>query len=232
MSYAFSFIFLNKEEILLYIFTILFTILFILGSYFSREVERKEIYILLGIFYLLLGFVLFKNIFNIYLTFSIFFILKYFKYEHSFLSSILYFIIIYFIVLYNPILVSPLKDAIYQSVEKTITSNLKNLMMGAQYQLSNIYMSGYYEAENILYNNNDLEGLSILLKNQDNVNQTFIQYSTQSIDEYINYYNETIEKYVDNIVNSMFPEFSLILSIAFFEIFAIFMNINKKTEGL
>ena len=64
-----------------------FLITFYLGTYFSREIENKIFYLIIGIIYYIIGLLLFNNFINIYLTISMFFIFKIIKIEYSFFCN-------------------------------------------------------------------------------------------------------------------------------------------------
>lgn len=232
MYFFFSLIFLNIQEIIFYAILIGFIFSFLLGTYFSRNIKNNKIYIIIGIIYYIIGLILSRNFFNPQLTFSAFFLLKYLNKSYSTIFNLLYFILIFLIVIMNPLFLFPIRNLIYQNIQNVFSSNLQSILTGSEYQLDNIYMGGYIEAENILYQYKDLQGVNILLVNQNNVNSTFINESKELIQSYLNYYNSTISNYSINIIDSMYPELSFILSIVFLELFIIFININKKIEDL
>jgi hypothetical protein len=217
-----------------------FLITFYLGTYFSIEIENKAFYLIIGIIYYIVGLLFFNNFINIYITISLFFIFKIIEKEYSFFAMIIYFLSILLIVLKSPIFINIVKNTfinivnqfIHNKLESLYISNINNLYQMYEYQLLNTYISGYETAINILENEGDTTGAYILYNNLTYVNQTFFNSLNSTINEYLNQYNQTINYKLGNIIDDFSLEIDISISIFFITLFGIFLEINKKVEGL
>jgi len=225
-----------------------FLITFYLGTYLSIEIENKDFYLIIGIIYYVTGLILFHNFINIYITISLFFIIKIIKKEYSFLAMLIYFLSILFVVLKNSIFINIAKNIftniadqfIYNKLESLYISNINNLYQIYEYNLLNTYIGGYETAISILENNGDTNGAYILYNNLTYVNQTFLNSLNSTINEYLNQYtnyeneyiNQTINYKLENIINNFSFEINISISIFFITLFRIFLEINKKVEDL
>jgi len=209
-----------------------FLITFYLGTYFSREIKNKAFYLIIGIIFYSIGLLLFKNFINIYITISLFFIFKIIKAEYSFIGMIIYFLSILFIVLNNSIFINIVNQFIHNKLESLYISNIKDLYQIYEYQLLNTYIGGYETAISILENEGDINGVYILYNNLSYVNQTFLNSLNSTINEYLNQYNQTINYKLENIINSFSFEINISIALFFITLFGIFLEINKRVEGL
>jgi len=209
-----------------------FLITFYLGTYFSREIKNKTFYLIIGIIFYSTGLLLFKNFINIYITISLFFIFKIIKTEYSFFAIIIYFLSILFIVLNNSIFINIVNQFIHNKLESLYISNIKDLYQIYEYQLLNTYIGGYETAISILENEGDINGVYILYNNLSYVNQTFLNSLNSTINEYLNQYNQTINYKLENIINSFSFEINISIALFFTTLFGIFLEINKRIEGL
>jgi len=209
-----------------------FLITFYLGTYFSREIKNKAFYLIIGIIFYSIGLLLFKNFINIYITISLFFIFKIIKTEYSFIGMIIYFLSILFIVLNNSIFINIVNQFIHNKLESLYISNIKDLYQIYEYQLLNTYIGGYETAISILENEGDINGVYILYNNLSYVNQTFLNSLNTTINEYLNQYNQTINYKLENIINSFSFEINISIALFFTTLFGIFLEINKRIEGL
>jgi len=209
-----------------------FLITFYLGTYFSREIKNKAFYLIIGIIFYSIGLLLFKNFINIYITISLFFIFKIIKAEYSFIGMIIYFLSILFIVLNNSIFINIVNQFIHNKLESLYISNIKDLYQIYEYQLLNTYIGGYETAISILENEGDINGVYILYNNLSYVNQTFLNSLNTTINEYLNQYNQTINYKLENIINSFSFEINISIALFFTTLFGIFLEINKRIEGL
>jgi len=209
-----------------------FLITFYLGTYFSREIENKAFYLIIGIIYYVIGLLLFKNFINIYITISLFFIFKIIKIEYSIFAMLIYFLSILFLVLNNSVFINIVNQFMHNKLESLYTSNINDLYQMYEYQLLNTYISGYETAMNILENEGDTNGAYILYNNLTYVNQTFLNNLNSTINEYLNQYNQTINYKLENIINSFSLEINISIALFFITIFGIFLDINKRVEGL
>ncbi|MFP3290094.1 MAG: hypothetical protein RXN31_02680 [Candidatus Nanopusillus acidilobi] len=220
---------------LLFILSIIllsFLITFYLGTYFSREIENKAFYLIIGIIYYVIGLLLFKNFINIYITISLFFIFKIIKIEYSIFAMLIYFLSILFIVLNNSVFINIVNQFMHNKLESLYTSNINDLYQMYEYQLLNIYISGYETAMSILENEGDINGVYILYNNLTYVNQTFLNNLNSTLNEYLNEYNQTINYKLENIIDSFSLEINISIALFFITIFGIFLEINKRVEGL
>jgi hypothetical protein len=209
-----------------------FLITFYLGTYFSREIENKAFYLIIGIIYYITGLILFHNFVNIYITISLFFILKIIEKEYSFFAMIIYFLSILFVVLKNSIFINIVNQFMYNKLESIFISNINDLYQIYEYQLLNTYISGYETAIYILENKGDTNGAYILYNNLTYVNQTFLNSLNSTINEYLNQYNQTINYKLENIINNFSFEIDISIALFFITLFGIFLEINKRVEGL
>ena len=209
-----------------------FLITFYLGTYFSREIENKVFYLIIGIIYYVIGLLLFKNFINIYITISLFFIFKIIKMEYSIFAMLIYFLSILFIILKNSVFINIVNQFMNNKLESLYTSNINDLYQMYEYQLLNTYISGYETAMSILENEGDINGAYILYNNLTYVNQTFLNNLNSTINEYLNQYNQTINYKLKNIINSFSFEINISIALFFITIFGIFLDINKRVEGL
>ena len=209
-----------------------FLITFYLGTYFSREIENKAFYLIIGIIYYITGLILFHNFVNIYITISLFFILKIIEKEYSFFAMIIYFLSILFVVLKNSIFINIINQFIRNKLESLYISNINDLYQIYEYQLLNTYIGGYETAINILENEGDINGVYILYNNLTYVNQTFLNSLNSTINEYLNQYNQTINYKLENIINNFSFEIDISISLFFITLFGIFLEINKRVESL
>jgi len=209
-----------------------FLITFYLGTYFSREIENKVFYLIIGIIYYVIGLLLFKNFINIYITISLFFIFKIIKMEYSIFAMLIYFLSILFIILKNSVFINIVNQFMNNKLESLYTSNINDLYQMYEYQLLNTYISGYETAMSILENEGDINGAYILYNNLTYVNQTFLNNLNSTINEYLNQYNQTINYKLKNIINSFSFEINISIALFFITIFGIFLEINKRVEGL
>jgi len=175
---------------------------------------------------------LFKNFINIYITISLFFIFKIIKAEYSFIGMIIYFLSILFIVLNNSIFINIVNQFIHNKLESLYISNMKDIYQIYEYQLLNTYIGGYETAINILENEGDINGVYILYNNLTYVNQTFLNSLNSTINEYLNQFNQTINYKLENIINSFSFEINISITLFFITLFGIFLEINKRIEGL
>jgi hypothetical protein len=220
---------------LLFILSIIllsFLITFYLGTYFSREIENKAFYLIIGIIYYVIGLLLFKNFINIYITISLFFIFKIIKIEYSIFAMLIYFLSILFLVLNNSVFINIVNQFMHNKLESLYTSNINDLYQMYEYQLLNTYISGYETAMSILENEGDINGVYILYNNLTYVNQTFLNSLNSTLNEYLNQYNQTINYKLENIINSFSLEINISIALFFITIFGIFLEINKRVEGL
>jgi hypothetical protein len=220
---------------LLFILSIIllsFLITFYLGTYFSREIENKVFYLIIGIIYYVIGLILFKNFINIYITISLFFIFKIIKIEYSIFAMLIYFLSILFLVLNNSVFINIVNQFMHNKLESLYTSNINDLYQMYEYQLLNTYISGYETAMSILENEGDINGAYILYNNLTYVNQTFLNSLNSTLNEYLNQYNQTINYKLENIINSFSLEINISIALFFITIFGIFLEINKRVEGL
>jgi hypothetical protein len=220
---------------LLFILSIIllsFLITFYLGTYFSREIENKAFYLIIGIIYYVIGLILFKNFINIYITISLFFIFKIIKIEYSIFAMLIYFLSILFLVLNNSVFINIVNQFMHNKLESLYTSNINDLYQMYEYQLLNTYISGYETAMSILENEGDINGVYILYNNLTYVNQTFLNNLNSTLNEYLNQYNQTINYKLENIINSFSLEINISIALFFITIFGIFLEINKRVEGL
>jgi hypothetical protein len=209
-----------------------FLITFYLGTYFSREIENKAFYLIIGIIYYVIGLLLFKNFINIYITISLFFIFKIIKIEYSIFAMLIYFLSILFLVLNNSVFVNIVNQFMHNKLESIYTSNINDLYQMYEYQLLNTYISGYETAMSILENEGDINGAYILYNNLTYVNQTFLNNLNSTLNEYLNQYNQTINYKLENTINSFSFEINISIALFFITIFGIFLEINKRVEGL
>ena len=209
-----------------------FLITFYLGTYFSIEIENKAFYLIIGIIYYVAGLILFHNFVNIYITISLFFIVKIIKKEYSFFAMIIYFLSILFVVLKNSIFINIVNQFIHNKLDSLYISNINDLYQIYEYQLLNTYIGGYETAINILENEGDTNGAYILYNNLTYVNQTFFNSLNSTINEYLNQYNQTINYKLENIINDFSFEINILIAIFFITLFRIFLEINKRVEGL
>ncbi|MCG2882894.1 MAG: hypothetical protein L7G81_01135 [Candidatus Nanopusillus sp.] len=220
---------------LLFILSIIllsFLITFYLGTYFSREIENKAFYLIIGIIYYVSGLILFKNFINIYITISLFFIFKIIKIEYSIFAMLIYFLSILFLVLKNSVFINIVNQFMHNKLESLYTSNINDLYQMYEYQLLNTYISGYETAMSILESEGDINGVYILYNNLTYVNQTFLNSLNSTLNEYLNQYNQTINYKLENIINSFSLEINISIALFFITIFGIFLEINKRVEGL
>ena len=220
---------------LLFILSIIllsFLITFYLGTYFSREIENKSFYLIIGIIYYVIGLLLFKNFINIYITISLFFIFKIIKIEYSIFAMLIYFLSILFLVLDNSVFINIVNQFMHNKLESLYTSNINDLYQMYEYQLLNTYISGYETAMSILENEGDINGVYILYNNLTYVNQTFLNNLNSTLNEYLNEYNQTINYKLENIIDSFSLEINISIALFFITIFGIFLEINKRVEGL
>ncbi|MFP3284277.1 MAG: hypothetical protein RXO65_02430 [Candidatus Nanopusillus acidilobi] len=220
---------------LLFILSIIllsFLITFYLGTYFSREIENKAFYLIIGIIYYVIGLLLFKNFINIYITISLFFIFKIIKIEYSIFAMLIYFLSILFLVLNNSVFINIVNQFMHNKLESLYTSNINDLYQMYEYQLLNTYISGYETAMSILESEGDINGAYILYNNLTYVNQTFLNNLNSTLNEYLNQYNQTINYKLENIINSFSLEINISIALFFITIFGIFLEINKRVEGL
>jgi flagellar biosynthesis protein FlhB len=203
-----------------------------LGTYFSREIENNAFYLIIGIIYYVIGLLLFKNFINIYITISLFFILKIIKIEYSIFAMLIYFLSILFLVLNNLVFINIVNQFMHNKLESLYTSNINDLYQMYEYQLLNTYISGYETAMSILENEGDINGAYILYNNLTYVNQTFLNNLNSTLNEYLNQYNQTINYKLENIINSFSLEINISIALFFITIFGIFLEINKRVEGL
>jgi hypothetical protein len=209
-----------------------FLITFYLGTYFSREIENKSFYLIIGIIYYVIGLLLFKNFINIYITISLFFIFKIIKIEYSIFAMLIYFLSILLIILNNSVFINIVNQFMHNKLESLYTSNINDLYQMYEYQLLNTYISGYETAMSILENEGDINGAYILYNNLTYVNQTFLNNLNSTLNEYLNEYNQTINYKLENIINSFSLEINISIALFFITIFGIFLEINKRVEGL
>jgi len=209
-----------------------FLITFYLGTYFSREIKDKAFYLIVGIIYYVIGLLLFRNFINIYITISLFFIIKIIKKEYSFFAMLIYFLSILFLVLNNSVFINIVNQFMHNKLESLYTSNINDLYQMYEYQLLNTYISGYETAMSILENEGDINGVYILYNNLTYVNQTFLNSLNSTLNEYLNQYNQTINYKLENIINSFSLEINISIALFFITIFGIFLEINKRVEGL
>jgi len=209
-----------------------FLITFYLGTYFSIEIKNKAFYLIIGIMYYIAGLILFHNFINIYITISLSFIFKIIEKEYSFFAMIIYFLSILFIVFKNPIFFNIVNQFIHNKLESLYVSNINDLYQIYEYQLLNTYIGGYETAIYILENEGDTNGAYILYNNLTYVNQTFFNSLNSTINEYINQYNQTINYKLDNIINDFSLEINISIALFFITLFRIFLEINKRVEGL
>jgi hypothetical protein len=240
-SYTYSLDLINKlisstiNYGLLFILSIIllsFLITFYLGTYFSREIENKAFYLIIGIIYYVIGLLLFKNFINIYITISLFFIFKIIKIEYSIFAMLIYFLSILFLVLNNSVFINIVNQFMHNKLENLYTSNINDLYQMYEYQLLNTYISGYETAMSILENEGDINGVYILYNNLTYVNQTFLNNLNSTLNEYLNEYNQTINYKLENIIDSFSLEINISIALFFITIFGIFLEINKRVEGL
>jgi hypothetical protein len=217
---------------ILSIILLFFLITFYLGTYFSREIENKAFYLIIGIIYYVIGLLLFKNFINIYITISLFFIFKIIKIEYSIFAMLIYFLSILFLVLNNSVFINIVNQFMHNKLESLYTSNINDLYQMYEYQLLNTYISGYETAMSILENEGDINGAYILYNNLTYVNQTFLNNLNSTLNEYLNQYNQTINYKLENIINSFSLEINISIALFFITIFGIFLEINKRVEGL
>ncbi|MCG2868047.1 MAG: hypothetical protein L7G90_01505 [Candidatus Nanopusillus sp.] len=220
---------------LLFILSIIllsFLITFYLGTYFSREIENKAFYLIIGIIYYVIGLILFKNFINIYITISLFFIFKIIKIEYSIFAMLIYFLSILFLVFKNSVFINIVNQFMHNKLESLYTSNINDLYQMYEYQLLNTYISGYETAMSILESEGDINGVYILYNNLTYVNQTFLNSLNSTLNEYLNQYNQTINYKLENIINSFSLEINISIALFFITIFGIFLEINKRVEGL
>jgi len=217
---------------ILSIILLFFLITFYLGTYFSREIENKAFYLIIGIIYYVIGLLLFKNFINIYITISLFFIFKIIKIEYSIFAMLIYFLSILFLVLNNSVFINIVNQFMHNKLESLYTSNINDLYQMYEYQLLNTYISGYETAMSILENEGDINGVYILYNNLTYVNQTFLNNLNSTLNEYLNQYNQTINYKLENIINSFSLEINISIALFFITIFGIFLEINKRVEGL
>ncbi|MCG2868885.1 MAG: hypothetical protein L7H07_02335 [Candidatus Nanopusillus sp.] len=220
---------------LLFILSIIllsFLITFYLGTYFSREIENKAFYLIIGIIYYVIGLLLFKNFINIYITISLFFIFKIIKIEYSIFAMLIYFLSILFLVFKNSVFINIVNQFMHNKLESLYTSNINDLYQMYEYQLLNTYISGYETAMSILESEGDINGVYILYNNLTYVNQTFLNSLNSTLNEYLNQYNQTINYKLENIINSFSLEINISIALFFITIFGIFLEINKRVEGL
>jgi hypothetical protein len=209
-----------------------FLITFYLGTYFSREIEDKTFYLIVGIIYYIIGLLLFRNFINIYITISLFFIIKIIKKEYSFFAMLVYFLSILFIVLKNSIFINIVNQFIINKLESPYISNINSLYQIYEYNLLNTYISGYETAISILENEGDTNGVYILYNNLTYVNQTFLNSLNSTINEELSQLNQTINYKLENIIDNFSFEINILIAISFITLFGIFLEINKKVEGL
>jgi hypothetical protein len=209
-----------------------FLITFYLGTYFSREIKNKTFYLIIGIIYYVIGLLLFNNFINIYITISLFFIFKIIKKEYSFFAMLIYFLSILLVVLNNSIFINIINQFIHNKLENLYISNIKDLYQMYEYQLLNTYIGGYKTAINILENEGDTNGAYILYNNLAYVNQTFLNNLNSTINEYLSQYNQTINYNLESIINNFSFEINVSIALLFITLFGIFLEINKRVEGL
>jgi len=211
-----------------------FLITFYLGTYLSIEIENEAFYLIIGIIYYIVGLLFFNNFINIYITISLFFIIKIIKKEYSFFAMIIYFLSILFIVLKNPIFTNIANQLILNKLEGPYISNIniQDLYKIYEYNLLNTYIGGYEEAINILEKEGDINGVYILYNNLTYVNQTFLNSLNSTINEELNQYNQTINYELENIINNFSFEINISIALLFITLFGIFLEINKRVEGL
>ena len=209
-----------------------FLITFYLGTYFSKEIKNKTFYLIIGIIYYIVGLLFFNNFINIYIIISLFFIFKIIEIEYSFFAIIIYFLSILFIVFKNSIFFNIVNQFIHNKLESLYISNIKDLYQIYEYQLLNTYISGYETAIYILENEGDTNGAYILYSNLTYVNHTFFNSLNSTINEYLNQYNQTINYKLENIINNFSFEINISIALLFITLFRIFLEINKKVEGL
>ncbi|EOD42287.1 putative membrane protein [Candidatus Nanobsidianus stetteri] len=209
-----------------------FLITFYLGTYFSMKIKNKAFYLIIGIIYYIVGLILFHNFINLYITISLFFIIKIIEREYSFFAMIIYFLSILFIVLKNPIFFNIVSQFIHNKLENLYISNINDLYQIYEYQLLNTYIGGYETAIYVLENEGDTNGAYILYNNLTYVNQTFFNSLNSTINGYLNQYNQTINYELDNIINNFSPEINISIALFLITLFRIFLEINKKVEDL
>ena len=211
-----------------------FLITFYLGTYFSRKIENKIFYLIIGIIYYVIGLILFHNFINIYITISLFFIIKIIKKEYSLFAMLIYFLSILLIVLKNSIFINIVKQLMLNKLEGLYISNIniQDLYKIYEYNLLNTYISGYEEAINILEKEGDINGVYILYNNLTYVNQTFLNSLNSTINEELKQFNQTINYKLENIINNFSFEINISIALFFITLFGIFLEINKRAEGL
>jgi hypothetical protein len=209
-----------------------FLITFYLGTYFSREIENKIFYLIIGIVYYIIGLLLFNNFINIYLTISMFFIFKIIKIEYSFFAMLIYFLSILLVVLNNSIFINIVNRFIHSKLETLYSSYIYDIYQMYGYQLLNAYIGGYETAINILESVGDTNGVYILYNSLPYVNQTFLNNLNSTINEYLNQYNQTINYKLENIINNFSFEINISIAIFLITLLKIFLEINKKVENL
>jgi predicted PurR-regulated permease PerM len=110
--------------------------------------------------------------------------------------------------------------------------NIQDLYKIYEYNLLNTYISGYEEAINILEKEGDINGVYILYNNLTYVNQTFLNSLNSTINEELKQFNQTINYKLENIINNFSFEINISIALFFITLFGIFLEINKRAEGL